>query len=89
MAIYAQLMAISVTELKQQCLTVVRRVERTGESVTITRRGRAVARLSPSREIAAPASLRPWQRLRAARLADCSFTASESVLVDSDFEALR
>jgi prevent-host-death family protein len=82
-------MAISVTELKQQCLRVVRRVERTGESVTITRRGRAVARLAPSATLDTPASLRPWERLRAARLAECSFAAGESVLAESDFEALR
>jgi prevent-host-death family protein len=82
-------MAISVTELKQHCLSVVRRVERTGQPVTITRRGRAVARLAPSSDLAGHAGMKPWERLRAARLAVCSFTAGESVIADSDFEALR
>ena len=40
-------MDISVTEFKQRCLELIRRVERTGRPVTITRRGRTVARLQP------------------------------------------
>ena len=38
-------MNISVTECKQRCLAIIRRVERTGGEVTITRRGRVVAQL--------------------------------------------
>ena len=38
-------MAISVTELKHRCLEIVRRVERTGSPVAITRRGKVVAQL--------------------------------------------
>ena len=38
-------MDISVTEFKQRCLEIIRRVERTGGEVTITRRSRVVAQL--------------------------------------------
>jgi prevent-host-death family protein len=78
-------MAISVTELKHRCLEIVRGIERTGRSVSITRRGRVVASLQPAAE--SRASLRPWERLRGS--AECRFTAVESVLNDEDFEALR
>jgi prevent-host-death family protein len=39
MAIYYLNMAISVTKFKNSCLDVIRRVETTGQSVSITRRG--------------------------------------------------
>ena len=80
-------MDISVTELKQRCLEIVRRVERTGTPVRITRRGRAVARLEPSIGDE-EASQKPWERLRAlggALLAE----PGDSVLRDEDFEAAR
>jgi prevent-host-death family protein len=48
---------ISITELKQRCHEVVRKVEQTGKPVTITRRGRVVAQLEPARS-------KPWERLR-------------------------
>jgi prevent-host-death family protein len=86
MVIYFKEMDISVTEFKQRCLEIVRRVERTGEPITITRRGKAVAQLQ------APPTPReadkPWEALRAAGgrlLAE----PGESVLEDVDFEALR
>jgi len=56
-------MAISVTELKHRCLEIVRRVQKTGKPVAITRRGRIVAQLEPS-SIAQPAGVKPWERLR-------------------------
>jgi prevent-host-death family protein len=88
MAIYTFDMDISVTEFKQRCLEIIRRVEETGEPVTLTRRGRAVARLEVPLVSAAAAGLKPWERLRAAggRLLA---PAGESVLSDEDFEALR
>ena len=43
-------MDISVTELKQRCLEIIRRVEETGKPVTITRRGKVIAKLIGSGE---------------------------------------
>ena len=87
MAIYNMLMDISVTEFKQHCLEIIRRVERTGSPVAITRRGRVVAQL---RRPLAPqaAAAKPWERLRATggRLLS---SAGESVLSGKDFEALH
>lgn len=78
-------MAISVTEFKQRCLEIVRRVERTGQSVEITRRGRVVAHLEPSRADAS-AGQRPWERLRALG-GGLHAQPEESVLSEADFEA--
>jgi antitoxin (DNA-binding transcriptional repressor) of toxin-antitoxin stability system len=81
-------MDISVTEFKQRCLEIVRRVERTGAPVTITRRGRVVAQLRRPPAAQPAASAKPWERLRAAGgrlLAE----PGESVLQEEDFEALR
>jgi len=57
-------MDISVTELKQRCLEVVREVERTGRPVAITRRGRMVAQLEPALPAGAAARGKPWERMR-------------------------
>lgn len=87
MARYNCEMDISVTEFKHHCLEIIRRVERDGAPVAITRRGRVVAQLRrPSTQHAVAA--KPWERLRAAggRLLA---TPGESVLHDRDFEALR
>lgn len=80
-------MDISVTEFKQRCLELIRRVERTGRPVTITRRGRTVARLQPP-PIAGAHAAKPWERMRAlgGRLLAAP---GESVVHDGDFEALR
>jgi prevent-host-death family protein len=40
-------MDISVTNFKWRCLETIRRVEKTGKPVSITRRGKVVARLQP------------------------------------------
>ena len=63
MAIYTSEMDISVTQFKQRCLELIRRVEATGKPVTITRRGKAVAQLEPSPTVTAQ-GLKPWERLR-------------------------
>ncbi|MBA3506121.1 MAG: type II toxin-antitoxin system prevent-host-death family antitoxin [Betaproteobacteria bacterium] len=55
-------MDISVSEFKHRCLELIREVEATGRSVTITRRGKAVAQLEPSPPAATIA--KPWERLR-------------------------
>lgn len=81
-------MDISVTELKQKCLDIVRRVEQTGRAVTITRRGKVVARLTPSSSRVEERPARPWEQLRAigGRLLA---PPEESVMQDRDFEATR
>lgn len=81
-------MEISVTEFKHRCLEIIRRVEKTGKPVSITRRGSVVARLEPSRVTKGVETLQPWERLRAMGgrlLAE----PGESVLHVEDFEALR
>lgn len=80
-------MDISVTELKQRCLEVIRRVERTRRLVTITRRGKVVAELHPPTPAQSHAAAEPWRRLLGS--AECDFAADESVLHEKDFEALR
>ena len=81
-------MDMSVTEFKQRCLAIIRRVERTGGEVTITRRGRVVAQLRGADYPRETADLRPWERLRSAggRL---RAAPDESVARETDFEALR
>ena len=87
MTIYTSKMDISITEFKQRCLEIVRRVEQTGRPVTIRRRGRAVAQLEPSPS-AEEAGMKPWERLRALG-GKLQAEPGESVLRDEDFEALR
>jgi prevent-host-death family protein len=81
-------MDISVTEFKQRCLEIIRNVEKTGQVVAITRRGKVVARVAPSSTASATSSLKPWEQLRAlgGRL---MAEPGESVLRDEDFEAMR
>jgi prevent-host-death family protein len=40
--------ALNISEFKAKCLAVVDQVDRTGEPVTILKRGRAVARVVPA-----------------------------------------
>lgn len=54
--------ALSVSEFKLRCLDVIRRVERDGAAVDLTRRGKVVARLVPT--TAAPRGTPTWARLR-------------------------
>lgn len=80
-------MDISVSEFKQRCLEIIRQVEKSGQPVAITRRGRVVARLQPPLRAGAQ-DLKPWEQLRGLGgrlLAE----PGESVLRDEDFEALR
>ena len=82
MVIYDLHMTISVTVFKARCLALLRQMERRGEPLEITRRGRVVARLTP-----AVAVVEPWARLRGTGrlLAD----PGEAMFADSDFAALR
>lgn len=57
-------MDISITEFKQRCLELVRKVEQTGKPIAITRRGRVVAQLEPALPAGSPARGKPWERLR-------------------------
>jgi prevent-host-death family protein len=80
-------MGISVTEFKHRCLEIIRRVEKSGQPVAITRRGKVVARLNPSHSPVGREDLKPWEKLRGSGklLAE----PGESVLRDEDFDALR
>ena len=53
-------MTVSATEFKAKCLAIIDRVNATGESVTITKRGRVVAKLVAERDV----TERPWLVLR-------------------------
>lgn len=88
MDVYTLIVDISVTDFKQRCLAIIRRVERTGAPVAITRRGRIVAQLRRPGPPHGSVEARPWERLRAAggRLLA---RAGESVATDEDFDALR
>lgn len=81
-------MDISVTYFKQHCLKIIRRIEKTGATIAITRRGKVVAQLRPPAQPATTKASRPWERLRAlgGRLIA---EPGESVVHDRDFEALR
>ena len=51
---------IAAAEFKAKCLALIDRVRERGEPITITKRGRIVARLVP----AGDEDERPWLRLR-------------------------
>jgi len=53
-------MKVSATEFKAKCLALIDRVHTKGDSITITKRGRVVAKLVADRE----ADDRPWLALR-------------------------
>ena len=78
-------MTVSITELKTRCLEIIREVEANGEVVEITHDGAVVARLLPAK--AAAADVKPWERLYGTGVLLAG--PEESVLEDSDFEALR
>jgi prevent-host-death family protein len=80
-------MAISVSQLKNSCLTVIRRIERTGQPVLITRRGKVVASIGPS-SAEQSAAVKPWEALRQAG-GKLLAKPGETAFKDTDFEALR
>jgi prevent-host-death family protein len=86
MTIYDTKMDISVTDFKAHCLDLIRKVEKSGQPVTIKRRGKTVARLEPAR--GSDDELRPWEQLRALG-GQVHVAAGESVLKEEDFEAAR
>lgn len=79
-------MDISVTELRANCLELIRRVETGGEAIDIKRRGRVVARLTPA-PATADAPRKPWERLRGS--GELLAEPGESVLRERDFQACR
>lgn len=82
-------MDISVTDFKQRCLEIIRRVEQTGKPVSITRHGKVVARLQPSSLSASVHDEQPWVRLRTQNGGRLLASPEESVLSDEDFGASR
>lgn len=86
MTIYDTKMDISVTDFKAHCLDLIRKVEKSGQPVTIKRRGKTVARLEPARS--PDDGLKPWEQLRALG-GRVHAAAGESVLRDGDFKAAR
>src|SRR5262245_51381352 len=50
---------VAAAEFKAKCLALIDRVHADGESITITKRGRTVARLVPAGD-----DERPWLRVR-------------------------
>jgi prevent-host-death family protein len=86
MTTYDAKMDISVTDFKTHCLDLIRKVEKSGQPVTIRRRGKTVARLEPVRD--AGHELKPWEQLRALG-GEVRVAPGESVLKDEDFEATR
>lgn len=88
LAIYTCQMDISVTRFRQQCLEIIRRVERGGEPVRILRRGKEVARVESALSARSGRHPRPWAVLQAMG-GEMSASPGESVARDDDFQALR
>lgn len=86
MVIYNCGMDISVTLFRRRCLELIRRVEATGRSVTILRRGKPVARLGVA--AAADPARAPLAQVRAWG-GKLMVEPGASVLRDRDFEAHR
>jgi prevent-host-death family protein len=73
-------MTITASEFKAKCLRLMDQVHKTGEQISITKRGVEVARLAPP-----VPKQKPWQRLRGTGKLLASH--EESFFVDSDFDA--
>jgi prevent-host-death family protein len=76
-------MKVAAAEFKAKCLALIDSVQRHGTEITITKRGRVVARLVP----AVDADDRPWERLRGkARWAGDPLAPA---ITEDDIDALR
>lgn len=74
---------VPATEFKAKCLSLIDRVRERGEPITITKRGRIVARLVP----AGDEDDRPWLRVRGTVTRyDDPF---EPAIDESEIEALK
>jgi prevent-host-death family protein len=76
-------MKIAAAEFKAKCLALIDRVHADGDEITITKRGRVVARLVP----AGDADERPWERLRGK--ARWTGDPLAPAIDESDIDALR
>ena len=76
-------MRISASEFKAKCLALLDQVHSGGAPITVTKRGKVVARLVP----AAEAEDRPWLRLR--HLAHWAGDPLAPAIEESDIEALK
>jgi prevent-host-death family protein len=76
-------MKLAASEFKARCLALLDRVHERGETVTITKRGRVVARLVP----AGDTDERPWLRLRGS--AKWTGDPFAPVVDESDIDALK
>ena len=77
-------MKMNATEFKAKCLAVIDRVHARRETVTITKRGRVVARLIPDDATVE----RPWLRLRD-RPATWHGDPFAPVVADAEVEVLK
>lgn len=77
-------MTVSATEFKAKCLAILDQVQRTGETVVITKRGKVVARVVP----AIPSDAKPWLALRGTKVEWHGDPFSPAVDED-DIEALK
>ncbi len=75
-------MKLAAAEFKAKCLSLLDRVHERGEPITITKRGRVVARLVPAGET----DDRPW--LRVGRTARWHGDPLAPAVEESDVEAL-
>ena len=78
-------MTFTVTDFKAHCLELLRLVEEGGEALEITRHGHVVARVIAASR--APATAKPWERLRGGGVLLAA--PEESVLNLGDFSASR
>ena len=76
-------MNIAAAEFKAKCLALLDQVHNRGQSITITKRGRVVARLVP----AGDEDERPWTRVRGA--ARWHGDPLAPAVEESDVDALR
>lgn len=76
--------AVSVSEFKARCLDLIRQVEKAGTPLNLVRHGKVVARLVPT--VTAGKGTPTWLRLRG--LGKLEADPDESVLVDTDFDAV-
>jgi len=76
-------MRIAAAEFKAKCLALLDRVSEDGQPITITKRGRVVARLVPAED----QDERPWLRIRGR--ARWTGDAIAPVVDEDEIDALR
>jgi prevent-host-death family protein len=76
-------MKIPASEFKAKCLALLDQVHERGEPITVTKRGKVVARLIPADDT----TNRPWLRLR--HLARWTGDALAPAIQESEIDALK